>query len=270
MDEINRRALISFDSECPYRCKHCFSYEIPRSQSRSLDQIVDSLAGETFDIVYISQKTENFVLPANGLELAQKVFNTYNCNIIIITRTVFGDEDLLQLVALHKKMQAAGKMLFVGISVIGLESSAISERLDIIPQPIARLDFAKALYCLGIPSLLMIRPLFPDAIIPSSEIEQIVDYVADNISCILTGPLMVNDSILDRLSINHDDLKYVLGGESEYLNGAMEKSVEFVDVLSEIEHLRNYCIKKNVPFFTHSMPALNYLLHLNSKQVSKS
>lgn len=259
MNSIKTRVLLSLDDECPYQCRHCYTYELPSSKHRSIEEIVESISNERFDIVYVSQKTENFASPCTGLELCEKIFDTYKCNIMIITRNVFLAQDLSRLISLFKRMRESGKTLFVGCSVIGLESACISERADLIPSSMERISFLKNLYNRGIPALLLIRPLFPNSIVPNAEIERLVDMAAGNVSCIVTGPLMVNDYILDRLSINHDELSYVLDGDSEYLSGAIAEIMEFVNVLPEIEHLKKYCDSKCIPIFTHSMPAINYL-----------
>jgi len=266
MNQINDRVLLSFDGECLYRCKHCYTYELPKNEMRSIEEIVESISNENFDVVYISQKNENFVDPNVGLDLCERIFEKYKTHIMLITRRVFNLEQSNRLLELHKKMKTNGKILFVGVSVIGMESSTISERVDVIPSTSQRLDFAKKVYHMGIESLLLVRPLFPHKIIPRTEIEQIIDYVAGQISCVLTGALMVNEYILERLGISEKDLNYIDGGESEYLSGAISETMKFVDVLEEIKHLKKYCSKRGVPFFEHSMPALRYLSSLYEEE----
>ena len=38
------------------------------------------------------------------------------------------------------------------------------------------------------------------------------------------------------------------------------RKMKFVDVRNEMTQLKNYCQKSDVPFFEHSIPALNYLI----------
>ncbi len=264
MNKIKNRVLLSLDGGCPYHCNHCYTYELPHVETRSINEIVASVADEQFDIAYVSQKIENFANPDDGLKLCEQLFQTYHCHLMIITRNILKSTHFERMLRLHMEMKKRGKMLFLASSVIGMESAQRSEQLSLIPDTLDRLDFIKSAYCAGIPAMVLIRPLFPSIIIPSSEIERIVDYVSGKVSCIVTGPLMVNEPILNRLGLSESSLTYIEGGESEYLNGAMRESMKFVNVLPEIKHLREYCAKKQLMFFEHSMPAVNYLYSLQA------
>lgn len=257
---IKSRAFVSFDGLCQYHCKHCFSYDVVQPDPpRTIEQIVASIQDDHFDVVYVSQKKENFIDPDEGLELCEQIFSRYNCHIVIITRNVFDAEHQSRLKNLYNRMKMHNKHLFAGISLLGLTSSNFSEQITAIPVPEERIQFAVGLYRLGIPSMLLIRPLFPEHIIPLSELKSIVDEVAGNISCVLSGALMVNEGILNRLGLCDSDLKYLEGGESEYLDGAISGSMRFVDVRNEMQQLKEYCNSKGVPFFEHSLPAINYI-----------
>ena len=76
-----------------------------------LTEIVDSLNGAIFDIVYVSQRKENSIDTDNGLLLCEKLFSQYACSIVIITRNVF-NLDQINLLLLQKRMQQEGKFLF--------------------------------------------------------------------------------------------------------------------------------------------------------------
>lgn len=259
--KIHNREFVSFDGLCPYQCKHCFSFNLDHpKQMRTPKEIVDSLAGKNFDVVYVSQKKENFVNPDDGLHLCEKIFDKYGCNIVIITRNIFNPTQIQRLISLNHHMKKAGKFLFIGVSVVGLDSSSITENLSIIPSPEDRIHFAKQIYCMGIESMLLIRPLFPDKIIPFEELKKTIDMVAGNISCVLSGALMINENISKKLNMHESNLTFFDGGESEYLKGAISERMKFVDVRNEMSQLKNYCSKKNVPFFEHSIPAINYLI----------
>lgn len=260
--EIQNRVFVSFDGQCPYNCKHCFSFECKQqSPPRTINQIIDSLQDLYFDVVYVSQKRENFINPGLGLLLCEKLFERYRCNIVIITRNVFSDIEQERLLSLKDKMRACGKYLFIGVSVVGKASACFTEDLSVAPSPMARIEFAKKIYQKGLYSMLLIRPMFPETIIPSREWKSIVDQVAGSISCILSGALMVNRDILARLGLNETDLHYLDGGESEYLEGAIAGSMKFVDVRNELSQLKAYCHDYSIPFFEHSLPAINYLVN---------
>ncbi len=257
---ITKRAFVSFDEPCPYKCKHCFSFEAEHiSPPRSIDQIVDSLQHTTFDVVYVSQKCENLINGDAGISLCESIFLKYRCNIVIITRCILTQAQQERVLHLQKIMREHGKHLFIGISLVGLDSSSATEDLTLVPSPQARIDFAKALYRCGIPVMILIRPLFPSKLIPCDDWLKIIDQIAGNVSCVVSGALMVNDAILNRLKLHESELHYLEGGESEYLDGAISGSMKFVDVRNEMHLLKEYCSKKNVAFFEHSIPAINYL-----------
>lgn len=257
---IKSRVFVSFDGLCRYHCKHCFSYDVVQpTPPRTIEQIVSSIQNDHFDVVYVSQKKENFIQPDDGLALCEQIFSRYDCHMVIITRNVFGPEHQKRLINLYSRMRMHNKQLFIGISLVGLASSSFSEQATEIPAPQERIQFGVELYQQGIPSMLLIRPLFPEHIIPLSELKSIVDEVAGNISCVLSGALMVNEGIINRLGLCDTDLKYLEGGESEYLDGAIADSMRFVDVRNEMRQLKEYCNRKGVPFFEHSLPAINYL-----------
>lgn len=264
--KIKERELISLDGPCPYSCKHCYTYELDAcAENRTIDQLVESLAGKSFDVVYVSQKRENFVNPDEGIELCRKLFERYGCHIMAITRNVFNPIQKSCFIDLDKEMTSRGKRLFLGVSLIGLQSAPVSENMSFAPSPEERIKFMRDMYDSGIETLALIRPLFPKEIIPFSEIENIVDFLDGGVSCILSGALMVNDWILDRLSIGHHELDFYENGSSEYLKGALSESVEYVDVRDELRSLKSYCMSKNIQFFEHSMPALNYLIEKPSR-----
>ena len=125
--EIQNRVFVSFDGQCPYNCKHCFSFECKQqSPPRTLDQIIESLQNLSFDVIYVSQKRENFINPELGLLLCEKLFERYRCNIVIITRNVFSAINQERLISLKNKMSVYGKYLFIGVSIVGNESACFT------------------------------------------------------------------------------------------------------------------------------------------------
>ena len=54
------RVLISYDGECPFRCKHCYTFSLDKKKERTVDEILFDIKNEKFDIIYVSQKNEFF------------------------------------------------------------------------------------------------------------------------------------------------------------------------------------------------------------------
>ncbi len=108
---LKKRELVSFDGPCPYQCKHCYTYGLDEENKHLTENdIVDSLKGKQFDVIYVSHNRENFVVPDEGIELCSKLFETYNKDMIAITRNVFNDEELDRFAKLSRKMKEAGKL----------------------------------------------------------------------------------------------------------------------------------------------------------------
>lgn len=132
---MKERVFVSFDEFCPFEYKHCYTYEIERERNRTIDEIVDSISNEVFDIVYVSQKNDNFANPERGLELYEKIFDKYNTNLFIITRNVFNSEQLTRLKSLHSKMLDNKKQLFFAVSLNATTSIEVCENIQNTPSP---------------------------------------------------------------------------------------------------------------------------------------
>lgn len=256
---IANRAFVSFTGECPLNCKHCFAKEIvdKHEPEKDIPAIIAELANQRFDVVYVSHYNENFFDPERGVELCEEIYKAYNCDICITTRCTLSGLPLLRIKELNRKMKASSNCLSFCISIPALQSYAKIENAEIIATPSQRIDFAGQLKALGICTFVTIRPLFPSTYISTDEIHQIVDSCADKVNGILTGGLCVTDRIIEKLQIPRDSLQYLGASDSEYLQG-VGKDFLAVNVEKEIQDLDAYCKSKQIPFFRHSMEALNY------------
>lgn len=258
MLQHKHRTFISFDGACPFRCKHCYTYSINNNeQQRSIEEILDDIENEEFDIIYISQKNENFSNPNKGIELCEKAYERYHKDIIIITRSVFDDSQMNRLYVLHNQMKKERRNLIVAVSFISLNRANVSERLDIIPSPEQRIDFLCKLYNLNIPNFALIRPLFPQAIIPIDDIYGLIDRCKDYVDCIVTSELGVNSDIESRLGINFNS--FCSYKSSQYLNGAINEELRFLKLDDELKLISEKCRDSKIMFFTHSMQAINFI-----------
>lgn len=260
--KINKRAFISFDEPCKYNCKFCYTYDIQRHKIRSPSEIIESISDEVFDVIYVSQKNDNFSDPIKGIGLCKKAFDAYKSNIFIITRNVFNEEEIAHLLTLKKTINLYEKELFIAVSMNSLSSYTLFEDSQNVPSPQTRIAFIKKLSNCGFRPIVMLRPIFPNSIIPIEECLQIISEVNDNASCIIASELGVNDSILSRLGFGEDSFIYKTN--QEYLQGAIDSEIRFIDVSDEIRKIKEECHIKEIPFFEHSIPALNYLLENDS------
>lgn len=263
---IENRELISFDGICPYNCKHCFVLNMNDVLERSTEDIVNSISDKEFDVVYISHYKENFVDPDKGLELCEKIFDRYKCHVFIITRAVFDDHHIHRLNSLKKIMKKSNKEIFVAISIPALESSYIFESHNLVPTPEQRIECLKKLNSQNIPTLLAIRPLLSNKFIKYDEIERLIKKSYVYVDSILASGLVVNNEISKKMGIDFTNEEFKNADESGYLVGAIsDDTYKYINVEKEIEEIAMLCEELGVPFFEHSMPALNYLHNITSK-----
>lgn len=255
---IRTRTLVSFDDLCPYQCKHCYTLDIPRdSRNRTAAEIVQGLAGQKFDVVYVSQRRENFCDPMQGLALCESLFEEYGKDLFLITRNVFDEEAIGRLARLRDLMRSRGRSLAAAVSIFAMESYGVSENPYAVPSPQERIAGLKRLSQAGIHTMLLLRPVFPGHIVPVSELLRVIDECREHVQCVVSSGLAVNEPILWRLGLDPQALRYAEG--AEYLDGAMEGSFKFLDVRRELEAVREHCLSAGIPFFSHSMPALNQI-----------
>ncbi|MCQ2462865.1 MAG: radical SAM protein [Clostridia bacterium] len=256
---IEKRTFISFDEPCYYQCKHCYTYGIKRDKYRTIDEIIDDISNEAFDIIYVSQKNDNFSDPDKGLTLCYKAFERYESHLFIITRNVFNSNQIKNLCELKKKMNSIGKQLFFAVSINSYNSNYLCEDVTRVHTPEERIEFIKQLSDNGIKPILMLRPVFPNYIIPIQECLTIIDKTYKSISCVISSELGVNDDVLNRLQINENEFDYL--ETKEYLDGAIDCDIKFINVAEELCMIDKKCRNNGVRCFSHSIPAINYVLN---------
>jgi DNA repair photolyase len=224
-----------------------------------MTEIVNSIKKKDFDIIYVSQKNDNFSNPDRGIELCEKLFVEHNSNIFGITRNVFDDNQLRRLSKLNNNMIKKGKRLFIGVSIAALNSYGITENANIVANPEKRIEFVRKLSSHGIRNAVLIRPIYPNKVIPITEIDKLIDVLKHKTDCIVVGGLGINDTILHNLKMNENDFEYEI---VPYLDGAIDCEIKFVNVREEIAHLKSKCLSLEMPLFEHSISAINYMYGL--------
>lgn len=256
--KYKKRVFISFDSICPMKCKHCYTYELDlRKKERNVDELVNSLDGKEFDVIYVSKSYENFYNERKGIDLCNALWDKFRKDIFVITRRFLTDQGVEQLADLNERMMKSGNRLYLGISVSAIESSFVVEDQEHCSSTIERLQNLKRAKKYGIKTLLIIRPLLPTNMIPVEEPLELIRRSKDFIDAVISSGLIVTDKIQKNLNCDRKDMKYLEYGDSAYLADLQSESVKYVDVRSEIEELRKYCVENGVAFFEHSMTALN-------------
>ena len=257
---IKNRAFVSFDELCPYECKHCYTYGIARGKNRSIEEITDSISSADFDVIYVSQKNDNFSNPMRGITLCHSLFERYKKSLFAITRNVFSETELAEFLELKREMSDASRHLFVAVSINATNSISVSEETSRSCTPNQRIEFIKALSEKGFKPILMLRPIFPNRVIPIDECLHLIDVLHPYISCVVTSGLGVNSDILSRLGMHESEFTYI--ENQEYLDGAIDSEIKFIDVDYEIQMIREKCTEYGVQVFAHSMSAINYVAGL--------
>lgn len=256
--KYEKRVFVSYDTICPMKCKHCYTYELElREKPRTADELVKSLTDEIFDIIYVSKSYENFYDEEKGILLCESLWEKFHKDIFIITRRRLSDSTLAALARLNQQMRIKGNGLYLGVSVSANDSASILENQNFCPTSLERISNLERAKASGIKTLLLLRPLLPDNIIPVEEPLQLIEKSKEFVDAVISSGLIVTDQILHRMNLSQDNLKYLEKGDSDYLADLHSHSIRYVDVREEIQKLRECCSKNKVPFFEHSMPALN-------------
>lgn len=251
------RVLVSFRGRCPLLCKHCYTYDLDEPKEMSIHEIVQETGKSTFDIIYLSQKYENFFDESNGLKLCQELYDTFQKDIFIITRSYLSDALMGQLQRLNLKMREQGNQLYIAVSLCADRSYAIAEDPIMCPSPSQRLENLHRGHDLGIKTLLLLRPVFPDSVIPVKECICILEKAKNDVDAVISSGLIVTDNILARLGLENNTFTYKSDSKSEYLSDI--EDAKYLDVEMELSRIKEGCRERGLPFFEHSMPALNYL-----------
>ena len=266
MLENYKRQFVSFTGKCPYQCNHCYTFCTgydSYDSGENVKEIIDGLANKVFDIVYVSGHKENFANPKEGIELCEQIFEKYNSDIMITTRNIFNREELKKINLLNTKMKEENKDLFFCASIPAFQSYKKLEPNPIIPNPIQRIENLKRIFDLGIYTVLTLRPLCPNIYIPVDEITDIIEMCKQHTSIVLSSGIVVDDEILHKL----------IGFPKKF--GSLEKplmpclknnlTMRYVDVDKEISIVKEKCKECKLPFFEHSLLAIEYLKEMKKQ-----
>lgn len=258
---FNNRTLISFSGVCELQCKHCYTFS-KTCQSNcandldECDRLINSIDDKT-DIVYVSHDRENFLDEKAGLALVKGIFEKKKKSVFVITRCPLSDDCIYELSSINNQMKEAGLLLVVAVSIPARESYGLLEQESIICKPEERIDVLRRLNEKGIKTILMVRPLMPNSIIPLSEVFDLISSSQNYVNAVVSSGIAVNDVILERLGLQSSSFNYMDGNNAEFLIGAEVPGIQYVDTEDEIRRVANYCEEKNIKFFRHSLDAIN-------------
>lgn len=122
------------------------------------------------------------------------------------------------------------------------------------------MNFLSEVYNNGIDTFLTIKPLCPNEFIPIEVALTIIDKCKDYSTVVLSSGIVVDKHILKRLK----DFPIEYKSEEAPLMECLENNilVQYVDVSNELNEIQKLCSEYNLPFFQHSMPAIQYVKKL--------
>ena len=263
MKKYDSRVMVSFDGKCPMGCKHCYTYDLEKKEcNRDINELVQEIEEKIFDIIYISQSYENFFDEIRGLRLCHMLYEKYQKDMFIITRSFLSNKVIDKLGKLNQVMKSEGHQLFIAVSVCAEQSYGFTEQKGVCPTPQQRLLNLERVHNVDIKTILLVRPVFPDSIIPVYECKILIERSKSYINAVVSSGLIVTNKIIERLGLRDNGLLYQSDGDSEYLADLEPGKAKYVDVDNELNEIQDFCISNSIQFFKHSIPALNYLATL--------
>ena len=262
-DFVVKREFASYNFECPYKCNHCYTFSngFKFSQFSKLEDIISSLEYKDFNTIYISGYTENFFIPSKGIDLIERIYNRFKCNMLFTTRNVFSEYDILRLSKINKKMKKNKNLLIACVSISAWESYEKLEPNPLIPTPQKRSDFLKELHNNGIISILTIRPVCPSEYIPTNEYLEILKRTYSYCDAVISSGIVVNADIRKRLV----DFPSSVAATTKPIMDCLQQQnliVDYVDTSKELNKIFNLCDELNIVHFSSSIPAIEYIYTL--------
>ena len=77
IDLYRNRTFISFQGKCPMNCKHCYTYELDHKEQEDIFKDIDEDSIRSCDIIYVSQKYENFHDEKKGMLFCTELYSKY-------------------------------------------------------------------------------------------------------------------------------------------------------------------------------------------------
>lgn len=252
-----KRVFASFGGKCRYKCNHCYTFinDFTVLKHNSIFDITENLEKKDFNIIYISGYNENFIVPQAGVELIEKLYDRFRCHILFTTRNTFDSNSIKRIVDLNNIMYNDRKKLFACISISAYESYKKLEPSVLIPTPKQRIEFIKKLYEYNVSTFLTLRPVCPDSFIPTKEYIYILDEMAGNCTGVISSGIVVNSEILKQLNGFPIEFDF----EEKPIMPCLHQDnlvVKYVEVERELEIIKDYCMKKKIPFYSGSIDAI--------------
>jgi len=263
----NDRAMVSLgplssESHCSYHCAFCYVQKGFNSYAKlSVDQIVNFLKPRKseFSIIYVSGDTDSFAPPRTeeGLALLEALSESFDCDLMFTTRTVFNEKDLKSLKETQETVLENGHFLFGCESITRLRSVPQIEPKP-IPSPEARIEMLRAFWRLGLISVLTMRPFLP--VVPVEEYREIINICRPFVDIVLGEVLYMDpEGVVERRLFPNgapENLRLALHKMDFDDNGIEWKVWEAKRVEREV---RDYCNAQEIPFFMRSRPAVEYI-----------
>lgn len=256
----NKRIITSMGGRCPYQCKHCYAADMTVPDYKgNMKHSIESISETNADIIYVSQKTDPLCDVEIGVEYLQKLYDRYHKDILVITRSHLPGLAITALSDLNDTMVSNNNTLYVAESICATRSYVVTENKTRCPTPWERMKTIESLHTHRIKTLVFLRPVFPNSIIPITECHEVIESISTSVDAIVSSGLIVTPGILNRLNLKLTDLPLLERGDSEYLDDIPQSEIHYVNVEEELYQIEKRCDECGIPFFRHSIWALNYI-----------
>lgn len=188
-----QRAMVSLgplssSRTCPYNCAFCYVQDgfIPY-EKKTIEEIIVFLIEqrENYSIIYVSGDTDSFAKPRNkeGVQLLKRIAKEIDCDLLFTTRTIFSNNELLEIESVVKQLEHKNRKLYACISITRYSDEVGYLEPSPIPTPQERIETLKKIKQIGAVAVLAMRPFIP--VVPQSDYFKILDEVKDHVDIVL-------------------------------------------------------------------------------------
>jgi len=192
MDQTARLLGSAGRQGCKFGCLYCFTRAPEYERCPRLDVLrTRDLVDEAFasEVVQPACDTE-FLLVPEWRNFLDELLSTGKI-ISFATKMAIDGADLKSLSEVNKILQSSGNILHIGITIVRLQDWREIE--PHAPSPDARIATLRRLWEAGIPTSVLMRPMFP--LVSPSEIEELVARTYRFCYGYLSGPLYLTDAV---------------------------------------------------------------------------
>jgi DNA repair photolyase len=262
VDETGK-VTVSLGGSCALRCKHCYITAPSFSFNRnfSVDEVMGALHQliDRFDTVCISGDTDPLLREGDFLRFLERVVQEIRPqNLMFTTRLIPSPQAFDVIRDLAITMQSRRRFFVPCVSFVSPRYPNGIEDHSRVPSPIARADLMERFREIGAPAFAAFRPTFPFEIVPSADVDALVQLVQSAATCILGEVFLLDEEGAIAARLGMPAGAEIPGGqELTFLDQGRKWQKRFFP--EEVEYVRSVAAAAGIPFFLRSMSAIRLL-----------